>query len=300
MKKFFAIAALGLFSFSAAHAQENDKMLFNHLAVGITTGTPGLIGFDIATTCTPYLQIRAGLAIMPKFKYSTSIKLNATDVNKFNNDINNVNTALAAASLPPITERVANEYDIQGKLGFTNGKILIDFFPFKSTGFPFFITVGAYFGGTQIISVYNKVDGALQVVNQANAAIIATKPYAATYGIDPSLKPIFAEVGEYKLGPNAQGNATFDIKVNGFKPYLGIGFGRPFPKKHRIGFSAEIGCIFWSKPTVTYSGYDDMGNTNITIDKDKAGDKDVGKAIDVISKFSVWPCINFRLTGKIF
>jgi hypothetical protein len=300
MKKLFAIAALGLFSFSAAHAQQNDKMLFNHLAVGITTGTPGLIGFDVATTCTPYLQIRAGLAIMPKFKYSTSIKLNATDVNKFNNDINNVNTALAAASLAPITERVANEYDIQGKLGFTNGKILIDFFPFKSTGFPFFITVGAYFGGTQIISVYNKVDGALQVVNQANAAIIATKPYAATYGIDPSLKPIFAEVGEYKLGPNAQGNATFDIKVNGFKPYLGIGFGRPFPKKHRIGFSAEIGCIFWSKPTVTYSGYDDMGNTNITIDKNKAGDKDVGKAIDVISKFSVWPCINFRLTGKIF
>ena len=87
MKKLFAIAALGLFSFSAAHAQQNDKMLFNHLAVGITTGTPGLIGFDIATTCTPYLQIRAGLAIMPKFKYNTDIHVNA---NEYNNKINDM------------------------------------------------------------------------------------------------------------------------------------------------------------------------------------------------------------------
>ena len=306
MRKIFAVAALAVFSFSAAQAQQEDKMLFNHLSVGITTGTPGLIGFDVATTCTPYLQIRAGIAIMPKFKYNTTIKMNGSDVTKFNNDIANINNALAndpilsLSGAAPITERVANEYDVQGKIGFTNGKLMFDFFPFKATGFPFFITVGAYFGSSEIISVYNKVDGALQVVNQANAAIVATKSVAATYGIDPNLNPIFAEVGDYRLGPDLDGNAKFNIKVNGFKPYLGIGFGRPMATKKRIGFSCEIGCMFWSKPKVTYTGYDNMGNTNFEIDKDKAGDKDVGKAIDIISKFGVWPCINFRLTGRIF
>ena len=38
---------------------------------------------------------------------------------------------------------------------------------------------------------------------------------------------------------------------------------------------------------------------DVDIEKDKAGDKDVGKAIDIISKFSVWPCLNFRICGKI-
>ncbi len=301
MKKLFAIATLALFSFSAAQAQEGDKMLFNHLSVGITTGTPGLIGFDVATTCTPYLQIRAGLSIMPRFKYSTTIKMNGSDVNKFNNDITNINNALSSLGMANITERVANEYDVEGKFGFTNGKILFDFFPFKSTGFPFFITAGFYFGGSEIISVYNKQDGALNIINQANQAIDDTRSIAATYGIDPGLQHIYGEVGEYKLGPDEEGNAKFDIKVNGVKPYLGIGFGRPVPLNKRIGFQVELGCLFWSTPKVNYTGLNgDTGERNFEIDSDKAGDKDVGKAIDIIKKFSVYPCLSFRLCGKIF
>lgn len=297
MKKLFAIAALGLFSFSAAHAQQNDKMLFNHLSVGVTTGTPGLIGVDVATTCTRYLQIRAGISIMPSIKYNTSIKLNSTDVKKFNDDINNVNAALRTLGKPEITGKVEPEYDIQGKMGWTNGKILFDFFPFTSNGFPLFITVGAYFGGSQIISVYNKDDKSLDIVNQANNAIDVTKN--AT-GVDPSLKKIYGEVGEYKLGPDAQGNVKFDVKVNGFKPYLGIGFGRPVPKTKRVGFQVELGCLFWKTPSVVFTGTDDKGNTTIDIDKNKTGDKDVAKAFDVISKFGVWPCLTFRICGKIF
>lgn len=296
MKKLFAIAVLGLFSFSAAHAQENDKMLFNHLAVGVTTGTPGLIGFDVATTCTPYLQIRAGLAIMPTFKYNTDIHVNASD---YNNQINNMYTELSKYGKQGMMENpdgsrwsVDEKYGVQGKMSFTNGKFLVDFFPFTSNGFPFFITVGAYFGGTNIVSVYNKDDGALNIVNKANAVI---NEYNAVPGVT-RVNPIAATVGEYTdLGPDAQGNVNFDVKVNGFKPYVGIGFGRPFPRKKRIGFSAEIGCIFWSTPTVTFTG-----NDTFDIDRKKAGKEDVGKAIDIISKFGVWPCINFRLTGKIF
>ena len=62
----------------------------------------------------------------------------------------------------------------------------------------------------------------------------------------------------------------------------------------RVGVQVELGCMFWSTPKVTFSG-----NKDIDIEKDKAGDKDVGKAIDIISKFSVWPCLNFRICGKI-
>lgn len=298
MKKLLAVSLLALFSFSAAHAQE-DKMLFNHLSVGITTGTPGLIGVDLATTCTPYLQIRAGISIMPNIKYNTSIKMNGSDVRDFNNKITNVNSALTSLGKPIITGQVESEYDIQGKMGWTNGKILVDFFPFTSNGFPFFVTVGAYFGGSEIISVYNKDDGALDIVNQANRAIDDTKDVASTYGI-AGLNKIYGEVGDYKLGPDAQGNVKFDVKVNGFKPYFGIGFGRPVPKKNRIGIQVELGMLLWKTPSVVFTGSDDQGNTTIDIDKNKTGDKDVAKAFDIISKFSVWPCFTVRLCGKIF
>lgn len=305
MKKLFAISLLALFSFSAAQAQEDDKMLFNHLSVGVTTGTPGLIGFDVATTCTPYLQIRAGISIMPRFKYSTDISMGKSDVNKFNGYITQINNAAddpknASLGIPHIYGTVQEKYDIEGKFGFTNGKILFDFFPFTSKGFPFFITVGAYFGGSEIISVYNKDDRALKIVNEANEAIEKTKGIAPSYGIPTDLNKIYGEVGDYRLGPDADGNAKFSIKVNGFKPYLGIGFGRPVPKG-RIGFQFELGCMFWSTPKVTYSGYDAAtGESNFEIDNDKVGDKDVGKAIDVVKKFGVWPCISFRLCGRIF
>ena len=219
MKKLLAVSLVALFSFSAAQAQNDDKMIFNHLSVGITTGTPGLIGVDFATTCTPYLQIRAGISIMPNIKYSTDIKMNGSDVTKFNNDIANINTAISSTpgiGISPISGRVENEYSIEGKMGWTNGKILFDFFPFTSKGFPLFITVGAYFGGSEIISVYNKDDGALQIVNKANEVI---DEYNSLVPASSQYNHIAAKVGTYdNLGPDAQGNVKFDVKVNGFKP----------------------------------------------------------------------------------
>lgn len=299
MKKLFLIALTAIFATGTACAQDpDDKMLFNHLSVGVTTGTPGLIGFDVATTCTPYVQIRAGMAIMPNIKYSTNIKLAAGDVQNFNSKRDQVNQVLTNIGKEElvVTEEVKREYAVQGKLGFTNGKLLFDIFPFKSTGFPFFVTVGAYFGGSQIIKVYNKDAGSLQIVNQANAAI---REYNSNIGIIPGattpIKEIYATQGQYTdLGPNANGDVEFNVKVNGFKPYLGVGFGRPVPMNKRVGVQVELGCMFWSTPKVTFSG-----NKDIDIEKDKAGDKDVGKAIDIISKFSVWPCLNFRICGKI-
>ena len=297
MKKLILLVLMTVFTVSVANAQENDKMLFNHWSVGITTGTPGLIGFDVATTCTPYLQMRAGLAIMPNIKYSTNIKLSQADVSDFNNKRTQINDVLAQNGRTDlqVTEEVQREYAVQGKLGFTNGKLLFDVFPFKSTGFPFFVTVGAYFGGSEIINVYNKDAGSLQIVNQANAAIAEYNADIAGVPGASLVKPIYATLEEYTdLGPDANGDVEFKVKVNGFKPYLGIGFGRPVPMNKRVGVQVELGCMFWSTPKVTFHG-----NQDIDIDKDKAGDKDVGKAIDIISKFSVWPCLNFRICGRI-
>lgn len=318
MKKIFTVSVLALLSFYVAQAQENDKMLFNHLSVGVTTGTPGLIGFDVATTCTPYVQIRAGFAIMPKFKYSTSIDI---DGNTYNGEIYRIKNNLTDAKrnyqnygnfddaqrVQSIIDKmydsngnlweVAESYDVEGKFGFANGKILFDIFPFTSNKFPFFVTVGAYFGSSNIISVYNKQEGSLNIVNSANEIINDyNKEFGYIAGGAGHINNVYANLGDYKdLGPDQKGNVEFNIKVSGFKPYLGIGFGRPVPKKSRVGFVFELGCMFWNTPKLVFHG-----NQNIDIEKDKAGNDDIGEALDIISKFSVYPCLNFRLCGKIF
>jgi hypothetical protein len=242
------------------------------------------------------------MAIMPNIKYNTKIKLAAGDVQNFNDKRALINQVLTNAGKEEfvVTEEVKREYDVQGKLGFTNGKILFDVFPFKSTGFPFFITVCAYFGGKQIINVYNRDDGSLRIVNQANAAIDVYNDNITLIPGATRVNNIYATQGDYKeLGPDKNGNVEFQVKVNGFKPYLGIGFGRPVPMNKRVGVQVELGCMFWSTPKVEFVGSEGKVDKTMEIERSKAGDKDVGKAIDIISKFSVWPCLNFRICGKI-
>ena len=67
----------------------------------------------------------------------------------------------------------------------------------------------------------------------------------------------------------------------------------------RVGVQVELGCMFWSTPKVEFVGSEGKVDKTMEIERSKAGDKDVGKAIDIISKFSVWPCLNFRICGKI-
>ena len=63
MKKTFAIlTALLAISVFSVRAQE-DKQMFNHLAVAPTIGFDG-IGAEAITPITPYLQLHAGIAMM--------------------------------------------------------------------------------------------------------------------------------------------------------------------------------------------------------------------------------------------
>ena len=290
MKKTLLTCLLTLAVGTAAYAQNDDKMLFNHLSVGVNLGTPG-IGFDVATTCTPYLQIRAGVSFCPLFKVNESLDLAGTGISEVNRAIGTVNDILAAANRPNRISPIDTQLDVEGKVGFTNGKILVDFFPFKSTGFPFFITAGAYFGTSSIVSVYNKQPGYFNFVNETNSALnlYNQTTYGQAHPIDNV--DLYAELGDYKLRPDASGNVKAEIKTSAFKPYLGIGFGRPVPKKNRVGFVFELGCQFWGTPKVYCNGTE--------IKAENAG-SDAGDALKTLSKIKVYPVLNFRLCGRIF
>ena len=241
--------------------------LGNHVGVSVGAGLTG-ITIDAATCLTPYVGVRAGVDIFPNIKIGTELDL------EFDNSMKSQYETLSGQSLP-------SKIDVEGKTSMTTGHILFDIHPFK-TGFR--ITAGAYFGGSEIISVYNKEDGALQTIYDYNHSRGVFAPLADNH---PGM--IGLALGDYFIEPTEQGNAEATLKVNGFRPYLGIGFGHSVPK-NRIGFQFDLGVQFWGSPKVY------VQDKQLTEQSTNGED---GGVIKTISKVSVYPCMSFRLTGRI-
>lgn len=268
MKRTFLTLVVALTAATSIFAQ-TDLRIFNHLSVGLNVGTTG-IGADVAMPLTRFLDLEAGFAIMPRIKYNTNLHLNLPD-----DQVNIINQYL-----PDQYKVNFNDIPIQGKLNMVNGKFMVNFYPIPINGLH--VTVGAFFGQGKIAEVYNTDPRQLQPINQANAIIEQNHlPY----------EKVGLKLGDYLLTPDAEGNARAELKTWNFKPYVGLGYGRACPGK-RIGFKVDLGAMFWGTPEVI-----DHNGESLT-KKDWDG-KD-GGAFRIISKFKVYPVLNFRLCGKIF
>jgi len=235
---------------------KNDKNFFNHLSVGLNLGATTGIGLDVAMPICNYVQVRAGVDFMPNIKISTDFDIDAPSVSGYD---------------------IPSKIKAEGKVGFTNGKLLFDVYPFN--GSSFHVTAGAYFGSSKIVKAYNKEYGILEDLAKYNNDVEA--------GLYP--EKVGVELGDYLLEPDDNGNVEASIKTAGFKPYLGIGFGRAVPKK-RIGYMFDLGVQFWGTPKVYCF---DKRLTDTDVD---GGD---GGVIKTISKVKVCPTLNFRICGKI-
>lgn len=259
-KKLLMLSVMALTFTASSEAQGVfGENLFNHYAVGLTCGTTGY-GLDVATTIGDIFQLRAGFTTIPKIKIKTSLDVSSVgDYSKY---------ADYASGIP-------ESVDVEGKLNMTNFKLLLDIFPFKKSNFH--ITAGAYIGPDKLVQVYNKQEGILMPVTVYNKTVTSENQLGLM-------------LDDYLLKPNESGNVEANIKVQGFKPYLGFGFGRAVPRKNRVGFMFEMGCQFWGTPKV-YNNGDHLTS-------DDFGD-DAGGAIKIFSKIIAYPVISFRLCGRI-
>lgn len=293
MKKLFLVCAVAFIGLGQASAQleTKDYGIFNRVGVGVGIGTTG-ITVDAATAITPYVGVRAGVDIFPSVKLNADLDLgvdgaNAT-ISEYSSYIGELNALLPAGQQIPTA--IPQELDVQGKTKLGGGHVLFDIYPFPAAS-SFRVTVGAYFGSGKVADVYNREQGALLSVSRWNAAVDnpAAKPFVDQYG----LKKIGAELGDYFISPDAQGNLNASIKVNGFRPYLGLGFGRAVPK-NRVGCQFDLGCQFWGSPKVTVT---DLGGERELKAENVGGDG--GDVIKTISNVSVWPVLNFRVMVRI-
>ena len=276
MKKLLIACMLFAGGITQASAQDltpEDFGYFNHLCGGITLGTDG-IGFEVAAPITYDFSVRMGYSFMPKFKYSKSINLNENK-GAFTKD----------------------RVDIGGKLNMGDFKLLVDWYPFKSSSFH--ATAGFYIGRTSFVEIDNKEPFVKD--NYKGKAGLELGQYDSS---NPQSET------RYTLLTDANGNVHAEAKVNSFKPYIGVGFGRAVPKG-RVGVQCDFGVQFWGKPELkanmnyvdrqtgeNVTRYEPIKKNRITNpDKDY---QDIKDAIKTIEKIRVYPVLNIRINGRIF
>ncbi len=283
MKKFLLLCGVALLGMSHASAQEFYG-LGNRVGISVGAGLTG-ITIDAATCLTPYVGVRAGVDYFPNVKVDTDLDVEIDgETRQYFGQL---------GSLNGFDGNLPKQIEVQGKTSMTTGHILFDIHPFK-TGFR--ITAGAYFGGSEIISVYNKEPGSMANIAAYNAKLADGSLQTSVGGQQLPLSQfskVGVALGDYFLSPKSDGSMDATLEVSSFRPYLGIGFGHAVPKK-RLGVQFDLGVQFWGSPKVYLDG--DNGRDQLT---EEDADGDGGDVIKTLSKITVYPSMTLRITGRI-
>ena len=161
--------------------------------------------------------------------------------------------------------------DILGRVHMSDYKLLLDVYPFKQSSFH--LTGGFYAGLPDLCTI--RSDGDLGI--------------SAGEGL---------EIGSVFIHPDADGLIKFKLQTQSFKPYVGIGFGRPISSKHKLGTAFDLGVMFWGKPALKVYSPDEEGW--VKMHKEDIDDEDFHDAVKTIESISVYPVLNFRIYYNIF
>lgn len=252
----------------------SENKAFSHLSAGLGVGTTG-IEIQVATPLNDFLALRAGFSFMPAFSYKFHINFDSDE-----------------AFLK--REDGSGYYDrANGKAKIHMGdlKLLVDAYPFKESSFH--VTAGFFIGKSKFITAHTTN----HFINEG---------YWGNSGPElGDLKdPLHPKT--YTVVSDNEGAINVDLKVNSFKPYLGIGFGRPIPKS-RLDVSFDFGVQFWGKPelwtkmkgnSLEDSGYQKVDRDRIVNTQDYCDD--IRDGMKIMEKVIVYPVLTLRLNGRIF
>jgi hypothetical protein len=98
------------------------------------------------------------------------------------------------------------------------------------------------------------------------------------------------------MEPDENSMCKATVKVNSFKPYLGLGYGgRLFKNNNKYRVAVDCGLLFWggTPSIITHDG------TDLAKDVDNISGK-VGDYVDILKRFKAYPVISVRFTKTIF
>lgn len=270
MKKLMMMAVILLAGVGSVMAQSDYKRgIFNHVGLNVGAGTEG-ISVGVAAPVTNFLEVEAGVNIMPSFKLSGDLDV---DVNTDD---------LPPVPVPNVQYPSSATIHAEGSFDRTTFNVKANLYPFGG-GSKFFIAAGLSIGGEKIAEVSGSCD---ELRNFSNSNLKNNPDLEKQFR-----KAISANLGGYNLKLDENYNVQGDIRCKNVRPYLGLGFGRLVPK-NRIGCRLELGCQFMGKLKVYQNG------NEIDINKalEDAGEDDLSK---FVKDLKVYPVLKFSLTGRI-
>ena len=268
MKKLMMMAVILLAGVGSVMAQSDYKRgIFNHVGLNVGAGTEG-ISVGLAAPVTNFLEVEAGVNIMPSFKLSGDLDVD-------------VNTG-SLPQVPDVQYPTSATIHAEGSFDRTTFNVKANLYPFGG-GSKFFIAAGLSIGGEKIAEVTGSCD---ELRDFSNKYLKNNQTLEQQFR-----KAISANLGGYNLELDENYNLQGDIRCKNVRPYLGLGFGRLVPK-NRIGCRLELGCQFMGKLKVYQNG------NEIDINKalEDAGEDDLSK---FVNDLKVYPVLKFSLTGRI-
>lgn len=211
MKKLMMMAVILLAGVGSVMAQSDYKRgIFNHVGLNVGAGTEG-ISVGVAAPVTNFLEVEAGVNIMPSFKLSGDLDVD-----------------VKTSSLPQVPDfqyPTSATIHAEGAFDRTTFNVKANLYPFGG-GSKFFIAAGLSIGGEKIAEVTGSCD---ELRDFSNKYLKNNQTLEQQFR-----KAISANLGGYNLELDENYNLQGDIRCKNVRPYLGLGFGRLVPK-NRIG-----------------------------------------------------------------
>ena len=295
----------------------SDKLLFNHLAIGIGIGTEGA-SLDLALPIGHYVQLRAGMSYLPSIKLTKHFDASQTGSTGTSN-FDSITSILHDITGLQFDEQI----DMKATTQLWNGKILVDVFPFRKKNW--FFSIGLYVGPKQVMHIENAAEdmGTLialstfnNIYNKVEDAVANDTP-AQIFG-DISLTPQMMDqilsmgrlgiaVGTYKhtseshqagdiynMIPDENGMIKLDVRSNIVRPYVGFGYRTAISRDKRSFFSVDAGILCWGTlKMITHDGTDLIKEIDVTNPMLK-------RYTDAVNHLKVYPSVNIRFTRQIF
>ncbi len=324
-KKTLCLFLLGSLGIGMTHVQAESagKTSFRHLDVAVSAGTTG-IGVDVATPICKVVQMRAGFSFFPREEISSVFRVEVGDpeydqttgqkIDKFSE----MSEKLERFTGFHVDDKVVMEL----KPTMYNASLLFDVFPIPDNDH-WYVTAGVYYGHEKIGEAVNGTKDMVTLVSVAYYNNLRTQALSET-GIGAYLSPDYIEklynygdmyvpLGKYKhdgvaadgtpyvkgdtyrMYPDEDCTVSAKMKVNKFKPYVGLGFKNDFGYQDRFAVSVDAGVMFWGGAPDVYT----HDGTNLTRDVEDIYGK-VGRYMDVASAMKVFPVLNARISYRIF
>lgn len=161
--------------------------------------------------------------------------------------------------------------DVDIRVHMSDYKFLADIYPFKHNSFH--LTTGFYAGLPNLGTAHN-------------TEALDVRPGEGL------------EIGGIFVRPDENNQVHLRLQTRSFKPYVGLGFGRPISVKHRLNAAFDLGVMFWGKPKLKVYSPDEQAW--IRVSKADVDDKDFHKFMNNMEKIRIYPVLNFRMYYRIF